>query len=462
MTALPQTQVKPAMLGVATGASVVMFVCLTVMDQPYDIAVTAAITLLVAIMWVTEALPIPVSSLVPFFAFPLAGVLTHREAAAALGSHVILLLMGAFMLSKALEKSGVHERLAYSMLRLTGAQSAKRLVLAFMLTAAFLSMWISNTATALMLMPIALALIAKLGDARLATVLLLGIAYAASLGGVGTPIGTPPNIIFMSVYEEFTGQQVSFVEWMKTGVPIVFIAIPLMALWLTRGLGSLPALSIPVMGRWRSAEKRVFIAFAAVAMAWVLRPQWTALLGVEGVSDSTVALAGVVLMCIIPSGGSQSKKDYLLDWDTARDIPWGMLLLFAGGICIASAFKASGLSQVLGDALSGLTVLPIFLLVLGLCLAVSFLTEITSNTATATLLMPILASAALANQIDPRLLMIPAAISASCAFMLPVATAPNAIVYGTGKISIQQMAKEGAMLNVMVGVVVACVIAMQY
>jgi sodium-dependent dicarboxylate transporter 2/3/5 len=207
----------------------------------------------------------------------------------------------------------------------------------------------------------------------------------------------------------------------------------------------------------------VLLAFAVIALAWVFRPHWTGLLGVNGIGDSTVALLGVVVMCILPSGKQRGgKTDFLLDWETAKDIPWGMLLLFAGGICIASAFTRSGLSELIGSGLSGLTVLPTFLLVLALCLSVSFLTEITSNTATATLLMPILASAALANQIDPALLMIPAAISASCAFMLPVATAPNAIVYGTGKIDIKVMAREGAILNIIVAVVAACVVSVKF
>lgn len=464
MTQIAGLDVKPKMLILAFGLGLIAHFALLFAEQPFAIAITAGITTLVAVMWVTEALPIPVTSLIPFFAFPFAGVLTHREAASALGNHVIVLLMGAFMLSKALEKSGVHERLAYGMLTATGAQSAKRLVLAFMLTAALLSMWISNTATTLMLMPIGLALVHRLQNPRLAVVLLLGIAYAASLGGVGTPIGTPPNIIFMSVYEEFTGVQISFLEWMKTGIPIVLLAIPAMALWLTRGLGKLPQLDIPVLGEWRSPEKRVLSVFVIIALAWIFRPQWTAFFGLTGIGDSTVALAGVVLMCLIPSGQNKlnsDSPDYLLDWDTAKDIPWGMLLLFAGGICIASAFMQSGLSELLGQGLSGLTALPIFLLVLGICISVTFLTEITSNTATATLLMPILASAALANQLDPRILMIPAAISASCAFMLPVATAPNAIVYGTGKIAINTMAREGAMLNVLVAIIVAVVITLQ-
>ncbi|WJG07942.1 SLC13 family permease [Aliiglaciecola sp. LCG003] len=436
-----------------------LHILLTVTGQPKAIAATASITLFVAILWVSEALPIPVTSLIPFFAFPLAGVLTHQQAASALGSHVILLLMGAFMLSKSLEKSTVHKRLAVYMLKLTGTHSAKRLVLGFMLTAALLSMWISNTATTLMLLPIALALIPLINNQRTVLALLLGIAYAASLGGVGTPIGTPPNIIFMSVYSETQGQEIDFLEWMKTGIPVVVIAIPLMALWLTRGLGKLEDCHMPAAGQWQSAEKRVLWVFAGVALAWVLRPYWTGWLNMPYVGDSSIALLGVVIMFLVPSGNKdQSGKDEtLLDWNTAASIPWGMLLLFAGGICIAKAFSASGLSEVMGGWLTGLSTLPLPVLILSVCLFVTFLTEITSNTATATLLMPILATAGAAANIDPALLMMPAAMSASCAFMLPVATAPNAIIYGTGKFAIKQMAREGFALNIIAALVITAV-----
>jgi sodium-dependent dicarboxylate transporter 2/3/5 len=418
-------------------------------------------------IWVTEALPIPVASLIPFVGFVFTGVLTHKEAASALGSHVIVLLMGAFMLSKALEKSNVHSRLAYYLVNLTGGKSAKRLVLGFMLTAAILSMWISNSATTLMLLPITLAVLQHVKDPKLTVAMLLGIAYAASLGGVGTPVGTPPNIIFMSVYSETQGQEISFLKWMKTGIPIVVIGIPIIAWWLTRGLQNTQGFTLPKSGQWQAAEKRVLIVFLCVALAWMLRPYWSAWLGLPGIGDSTIALAGVILMFLIPSGSpvkqpkdsEQSKQplgqDKLLDWQTAVSIPWGMLLLFAGGICIAKAFSASGLSLLLGDALTGLSSLPVPLLILSICLFVTFLTEITSNTATATLLMPILAVAGVSASIDPALIMMPAAISASCAFMLPVATAPNAIVYGMDKFSIKTMAREGMALNILLAFVVS-------
>jgi sodium-dependent dicarboxylate transporter 2/3/5 len=420
--------------------------------QTQAVAWTASITLLTAILWVTEAIPIPAASLIPFALFPFSGVLSHKEVASALGNHVILLLMGGFMLSKSLEKSGVHKRLAVYMVKLAGGNSGRRVVIGFMMASAFLSMWISNTATVLMLIPIALAVLQDNDDKVMGTALILGIAYAASIGGIGTPIGTPPNIIFMSVYQEMTGQEIDFVTWMKTALPIVIIGIPLMAYWLTRHVSTDQSFNFPTVGAWHSAEKRVLIVFGMVALAWMTRRIWADFFDVKTVGDSTIALLGVVLMFMIPSG---KKNDTLLDWDSAKDIPWGMLLLFAGGIAIAKAFTVSGLSEQLGHVLSGLSSLPLWALILSLCLFVTFLTEITSNTATATLLMPILAATGMATGIDPKLLMLPAAISASCAFMLPVATAPNAIAYATHKFQIKEMAKEGFVLNIVMAFVVA-------
>jgi solute carrier family 13 (sodium-dependent dicarboxylate transporter), member 2/3/5 len=450
-------------------AAVLSYGILRYVDQSHMIAATVAITVLTAGLWISEALPIPVTSLIPFFAFPMAGVLSHTQAASALGSHVILLLMGAFMLSKSIEKSGVHRRLAFYLVNLTGGKSAKKLVFGFMLTAAILSMWISNSATTLMLLPITMAALSGVQDKRLVTAMLLGIAYAASLGGVGTPIGTPPNIIFMSVYLQSQGHEISFLQWMKTGVPIVVIGIPVIAWWLTRHLNDEQQYILPKAGQWQTAEVRVLVAFGFIALAWIFRPFWTVWLNMPFIGDSSIALAGVVLMCLIPSGTQQeptleakptnkeTKPSKLLDWQTAVAIPWGMLLLFAGGICIAKAFDQSGLSELMGDKLSGLADLPVPLLILAVCLFVTFLTELTSNTATATLLMPILAAVSIGAGIDPALLMMPAAISASCAFMLPVATAPNAIVYGMDKFSIRTMAREGFMINIMLAVIVSVI-----
>ncbi|OFC72677.1 SLC13 family permease [Alteromonas confluentis] len=449
--------VKYKFLSLSAVASLIVFFIMFANGFDQKMSMTAGLTVLIAMLWMTEAMPIPVTSLIPFFAFPMAGVMTYQDASSSLGSHVILLLMGGFMLSKSLEKSGVHRRLAVYMLKLTGASNAKRLVLGFMLTSAVLSMWISNTATCLMLLPIALAIISSVSNPTLASAILLGIAYAASIGGVGTPIGTPPNIIFMSVYQQTTGTELSFLDWMKTGIPVVLLAIPVMALWLTRNLGKIPEVVLPQTGEWKPAEKRVLVSFLIIALAWVFRPFWTEWLNMPFVSDSTIAIAGVVMMCLIPDGDKE-KPGQILDWDTAAQIPWGLLMVYAGGICLAKAFTVSGLSVVLGNALTDLSVLPIMLLILVLCLAVSFVTEVTSNTATATLLMPILASAAVALDIDPIVLMMPAAISASCAFMMPVATPTNTIVYGSGHIDMKTMVREGTILNILVAFVVTGVV----
>lgn len=419
-----------------------------------EISATIAITSLTAFWWVSEALPIPATSLVPFALFPLAGIMDQREAAAALGSYVIVLLMGSFMLSKALERSGAHERLALYMINLVGG-SGRRLVIGFMFAAAILSMWISNTATTLMLATMALAILSRTDDPKLGPALLLGIAYAASFGGTATLIGTPPNLIFADNFLRTTGEEFSFLRWMSFGVPIVLVGVPIMALWLTRSLGGVktPALADP--GPWRKDERRTLIVFAIAIALWITRIEpyggWAGALGMKGAGDSTVAIFAVLLMFLTPNG----KGGALLDWKAAVDIPWGMLLLFAGGICLASGIRASGLDVLIGDQLAGLTNAPLFLTMLGLCLSVTFLTEITSNTATANLLMPILAAVAVGAGIKPELLMIPAVISCSCAFMLPVATAPNAIIYGTERVSIAQMAREGAMLNIIVAFIVA-------
>ncbi len=440
------------LLFASLSAIVLWFVLIIGAGQTHNIAWTAAITLFTAILWVTEAIPIPAASLIPFALFPFAGVLSHKEVASSLGNHVILLLMGGFMLSKSLEKSGVHKRLAVYMVKIAGGNSSRRVVFGFMLASAFLSMWISNTATVLMLIPIALAVLQDSDDEAMDVALILGIAYAASLGGIGTPIGTPPNIIFMSIYQEITGQEIDFISWMEIALPIVIIGIPIIAFWLTRHLSNNQGFHLPEIGAWQQAEKHVLIVFGLIAMAWITRRIWSEWFNLGSVGDSTIALLGVVLMFMIPNG---KKHDTLLDWETAKDIPWGMLLLFAGGIAIAKAFTASGLSEQLGNTLSSLSVLPLWILIISLCLFVTFLTEITSNTATATLLMPVLAATGIATGIEPKLLMIPAVMSTSCAFMLPVATAPNAIAYGTDKFTIKDMAREGFVLNILIAFLVS-------
>ena len=424
-------------------------------------ALVAGLTTLCALWWVFEPIPIPATSLIPLGVFPLLGILDGKQVAQAYGDPLIILLMGGAMLSKAMEKSGAHRRLALYMVNLFGGDNQRRLVLGFMVASAMLSMWVSNTATTLMLLPIAYAVLDSAdedGARKLAVPLFLGIAYAASIGGLGTPIGSPPNIIFLKIYGEATGSIPSFSQWMLWGLPVVVLLLPLAGLWITRHLGQTARLNIPQSGAWRSEEARVMIVFILTALAWITLREpfggWTTWLGVPTANYAAVALTSVVAMFVLPNG----RGGRLLDWESASTIHWGVLLLFAGGIAIAKAFTVTGISQAIGESLSGVTRLSIILLIAVVALAVTFLTEITSNTATTTLLMPILAAASLGAGFDPALLMLPAALSASCAFMLPVATAPNAIVFGTGQVTVQQMVREGFALNLMAAVTITAVV----
>ena len=423
-----------------------------------DMAIVGFVAVLCVVWWVFEPIPIPVTSLLPLAILPLTGVLTPAEVGQAYGSPLILLLLGGFLLSKAMEHSGAHRRIALGMVNLFGATSGRRLVLGFMAAAAVLSMWISNTATTLMLLPVALAVLdATEEKSRLAVPLLLGIAYAASVGGIGTPIGTPPNLIFMQVYQQTTGESISFTRWMSWGLPVVVLLVPAMALVLTRGMGGALSVQLPEVGAWRTEERRVMIVFGLTALAWITRSEpfggWKAWFDLPQANDASVALLAVVVMFLVPNG----RGEKLLTWERAVTIPWGVLLLFSGGICLAKGFVNSGLSQLLGDWLSGMTRMHPYGLILVICLAVTFLTETTSNTASTTLLMPVLAAAALAAGIAPELIMVPAAMSASCAFMLPVATAPNSVVFGSGLIATSRMAREGVLLNFLGAAVISAV-----
>jgi sodium-dependent dicarboxylate transporter 2/3/5 len=422
---------------------------------------TGAVAALVATWWITEPIPIPATSLLPIALLPMFGVLTPGEVGASYGHPLVLLLMGGFILSTAMERSGAHRRIALNMVNLFGGTSSRRLVFGFMAASAVLSMWISNTATTLMLLPVALAVLERSEDKQLAIPLLLGIAYAASVGGIGTPIGTPPNLFFRTIYEQETGIEVGFLTWMSWGVPVVLLFVPIIGLWLTRRLNYQGAIEIPAVQGWTLEEKRVFFVFSLTALAWITRTQpfggWKTWLDLPGANDASVALIAVVVMFLVPNG----KGSQLLDWDTANKIPWGMLILFGGGIALARAFVESGLSAYLGNMLSGLATWHLIAMVLVICLTITFLTEMTSNTATTTLMMPILATAAFAADIDPALLMVPAAMSASCAFMLPVATAPNTIMFSTGSFPIKTMVREGFVLNLLgAGVITLVVVTM--
>ena len=425
---------------------------------------TAAVTLWVAYWWVTEPINIAATSLLPFAVFPLVGVLTPNEVGQAYGNSLILLLLGGFLLSTAMERSGVHRRIALWMVNVVGGGSGRRLVFGFMLASAFLSMWISNSATTLMLLPIVMAVVTQVRQSALGeneshrkvcVALVLGIAYAASIGGIGTPIGTPPNLVFMKIYQETTGVEPTFLQWMQWALPVTILMLPVAGFWLTRGLPKNLAIELPNVGQWRPEEKRTLAIFAITAFFWITRKEpwggWSSLFAVENANDASVALLGTLAMFVLPRGGGQIGQ--LLDWEHAKKIPWGILILFSSGVCLASAFQRSGLSELIGNSIGGLSGLPVLVLVIVICLSVTFLTELTSNTATATLLMPILAAIATANEIEPALLMVPATMSASFAFMLPVATAPNAIVFGSGQLTINRMVREGIVLN-LIGVVI--------
>ncbi len=461
----------------------------------------AAVVFLMATWWVTEALHLAATSLIPLVAFPLLGIATVKEVSPAYADRFILLLMGGFFVALTLEKWNLHRRIALGILRRIGTEP-RRLVLSFMITTAVLSMWISNTATTLMMLPIAMAILVRMSDAGMENdrvegvgiALMLGIAYAASIGGMGTPIGTPPNIIFLKLYEEQfpNAEPIGFLTWMLLALPIV--AVMLAVAWyhlvervgrIPRGVGNTsnageglhPDGSVgdsaakvleeeqAELGRITRPEVRVAIVFGITAALWVFRrsiplgeggwiiPGWSDVLGLGGqVDDSTVALAAALAMFILPAGTGKSGER-LLDWATAVKIPWGLLLLFGGGIALARGFANTGLSAFLGEQLVALSMVPTLVMVAVTALLVTFLTEVTSNTATTNILIPILGAAAVAMDADPLLLMLPATLSASCAFMLPVATAPNAIVFGSGWITIPQMARAGFALNV-IGVAV--------
>lgn len=429
---------------------------------PMPLAITAGVTVWVAGWWVFEPMPAAVTAMLPLALFPLLGVLDGKQVAQAYGHPVILLLAGGFMLSAGIEGAGAHRRLALGMLKITGAHSARRVLWGFVLASGLLSMWISNTATVLVLTPVALAILGSKPDPKMAAPLILAIAYSASVGGMGTPIGTPPNLIFRSVYEETTGSEIGFLSWFKFSIPIIIVVLPFIAWRLGRKLSG-PALGeLPVLGPWKAVEIRAVACFALVALAWVTRTEpfggWSTWFNLPGANDASVALLGVVLMSVLPDG----EGGRVLKWSSAERIPWGTLVLFGGGLALAAGFASSGLGELLAGALSDLRSLPLWIMLLSICLAVSFLTEITSNTATTALLMPILAATAIAIDTDPALLMLPAALAASMAFMLPVATAPNAIAYATGVVPASRMMREGIVIDIFGVLTVATVVYLAF
>lgn len=427
-------------------------------EFPFAAAWTLATTVWVAWWWINETVPLPVTALLPFVLLPLGSIISVNEASAALGNPIIVLFMGAFMLAKAVEMSGVHRRIALAMVRTIGGTDGKRMVFAFMLATAFISMWISNTAAVLALLPVALALADCSNDKPFQRALLLGLAYSASVGGIATLIGTPPNLIFASVYETYTGTPFGFTRWLTIGLPLVIVSIPIMAWWLTRNITQQVELTLTSEGSMRSSEYRVLTVFGTVIILWITRTApfggWSDWFELTMVGDATIALLGVLVLF----AWHDQDRAPLLTWEAASSIPWGILLLFAGGIALAQGFIQSGLSDLLGQAIANLQALPTWLLILIIAVGVSFLTEVTSNTATATLLMPVMAATAIALQLPLELLMIPAAIACSCAFCLPVATPPNSIVFASNQLTVREMAREGMALNLILAVITTIIV----
>ena len=419
-------------------------------------AVTLGIALWTALWWIFEAVPIPVASLLPLSLLPLFGILEPKVVGEKYGHPLVLLLLGGFLLSKAMEKSGAHRRIALMMVNAC-PPGEKFLVLGFMAATAFLSMWISNTATTLMMLPMALAVIQNSKSEDLKIPLLLGIAFAANVGGIGTPIGTPPNLVMIGAYKDLGYPELSFSEWMKFGIPVTVTMVLFIWVWLSRNVSGKERIALPHPGSWRKPEVRTLLVFGLTALAWITRSEpfggWKTWLDLPQANDASVAFVAVIFLFCLPNG--EKKGERLLDWKTANQIPWGMLVLVGAGLCLGEGFKQSGLSATIASVFSGIESLPLIGLLLGIALLVTFLTEMTSNTATTNVLMPILGAAATASDIDPILLMIPAAMSASCAFMLPVATIPNAVVFGTGEITVKRMAREGLALNVIGALVVS-------
>lgn len=444
-----------------------LFVFILLLPQPADMPEhslqVAAVALLMATYWITEAIPIPATALMPIVLFPLMGVMPTSKVTLAYGNHLIFLFMGGFLIAVTIEKWQLHRRIALRTILLVGV-SSKQIILGFMLATAFLSAWISNTATAMMMVTIGLAVVkqaqhdsaSETEQSGFATALMLSIAYAASIGGVATLIGTPPNAILAGVIESNFGYSIGFAQWMLFGVPISLSMLILCWLYLTRiafksEFAELPGgkhsiqQKLADLGPMSLPEKKVLSIFSLVAAGWILR----GLLDIEAlsaVSDASIAIAGALLLFIIPA--EKNFADPLLDWQTAKTIPWDIMILFGGGFALANGFSSSGLTEWLANQLVALQGMDLIVIIFMVVLLVIFLTEITSNTATASLMLPVMGAFAVAIQVSPLYLMVAVALAASFAFMLPVATPPNAIVFSSRKISIPQMARAGVWLNI--------------
>ncbi len=427
-----------------------------------------------AIWWASEAAPIAVTALLPLVVLPLVGVSGVRAVAAPYADPIVLLLLGGFIMATAIERWGLHARIALALVTRAGAEPAT-INGSIKDAADQKSMWISNTATVLMLAPIAVSVARAVeGETPRAfsCALLLGLAYAASVGGLGTPVGTPTNLIMMGQLARAEGDAIGFFAWMTIGVPAVALIIPVIWLVLTRWAFPVKALkggsagleearkAQAALGPITAPEIRVGVVFAAIASLWVLRRPLSTLPSLEGLTDMGIAVAGAVVMFLVPSGDKDPQARTLLDWTTAERVPWGVVLLFGGGMSLAAAIRATGLADWAGAQLGGLGALHPLLLTLVLTLAVIFATEMMSNVATISALAPVVIAMADGVGAEPAMLAAPAAMAASCAFMLPIATGPNAIVYATGRVPMDAMIRAGLRLNVIVAAILALVVGL--
>ena len=414
------------------------------------------------VWWITEAIPIAVTSLLPLVLFPLTGIVDLSSTAASYGHKIIFLFIGGFILALAIEKWKLHKRIALYIIMVIGNDISK-IILGFMLATAFLSMWISNTATTVMMLPIGLSIITQLNDnpntkknenKLFGKALMLSIAFSASIGGVATLIGTPPNLIFASFIQESYGVEISFLQWMKFGLPISILLLFIAWLYLTKiafkfnnkefTLGKQEiAIQLKNLGPIKLEEKLVLILFGLTIFCWITR-SFLLNIYIPEIDDTIIAIASAILLFIIPSS---KKGQKLISWEDAVKLPWGILLLFGGGLAIASGFKTTGLADWIGNQLTLIDALSLFFIIFLIVTIVNFLTEITSNLATTAMLLPIMAPIALSLNINPYMLMVSTTVAASCAFMLPVATAPNALVFGSGYLKIPDMIKAGIWMN---------------
>jgi sodium-dependent dicarboxylate transporter 2/3/5 len=464
-------------LGPALG--LILFLFFNLDPKNPEVTRAAAVAILMAVWWITEAVPLAITSLLPVLLFPLLNVMPAKKVAPIYFNHIIFLFIGAFMVALAMQRWDLHKRIGLKILTWIGV-GPRRITLGFMVTTAFLSMWISNTATTMMMIPIALAVIFKLEETlgkeklyKFNIGFFLGIAHAATVGGIATLIGTPPNLSFARILQIYfpRAPEISFASWLFFALPLSVVFLIL--IWLVLTIRYSPPKGkfqidsevfkeeYKKLGPFKFEEKVVLIIFALMAFLWIFRvditiggfviPSWSSILGVaDFVDDSTVAVLMAVLLFLIPT--KSKKGGRIMNWATAVKLPWDIVLLFGGGFALASGLKESGLSTWLGNQLTGVSVLhPIFIIIL-ICAMLTFLTELTSNTATTEMVLPILAGLAVAIKINPLLLMIPATLSASCAFMMPVATPPNAIIFGTRRLRIADMAKTGISLN-LIGII---------